>query len=1194
MATRLILGRVICPTCGAEAPDASRFCPACGRPLLLSGDERRVVTVLFADLVGFTGLSESRDPEQVKNLVDGCFARLADDVTAFGGRVDKVVGDALVALFGAPVAHEDDAERAVRSALQMQRTLAAHVAQTGTDIRMRVGVNTGEVLVGALRAGGDYTAMGDVVNVASRLQTMANPGQVVVGPQTYASTMAGIGYEPLGALEARGREERVEAWVALQTLAPPGRRPKRSSPLVGRDHELGLLRHALDTAVARQRAQFVLLLGEAGVGKSRLAEELASTAVTVHGARVLEGRCVPYGEVNVWWPVAEALRQACAIEDDDDVETMRHKCKEEVRVAAGRNADDPDVERLADGLLYLMGVESVLRDLDPARALEVGRRALQTVLEGRARQTPVVVVLSEVHWADDQVLGLVDHLLERLAGLPIMLVATARPDLEERWAHQPGHHNIVVLHVDPLDSTATGELLRALFEGEPPPELRDALIARSGGNPFFLEELVSLLIEAGLLTGEPGQRPTLLPGDELPATLRGLVAARLDALDRRERATLEDAAVVGGTGSVAVLEAMAASRGEEEPERIRLELTARDLLDADPSGESWSFRSELVREVAYGTLTKSDRARRHAALAVWLERRQQELGRDEDLEQLAHHAGMAARLVLELGPVDGVPSNIRHTALHAIERAAGRAKARDHRAAALHLYEHALLLLPSEDGFNRRRALLGRADALTSMRRLEDARDDIDTVMAEAEAEGDRCHQAMALSVLGNIEQTEGDLAGSEAHLTEAVTLFEAEDDGLGAAGARRLLGMTRLFAGDPNGARVAVAAALDGFRSGSDRRGQAWALQSLAWIAFTEGDTGTSEDFALQSANLFNEIGDLGGVGWALGLLAWVRYFQGNLAEAGQLADQLLAESREMGDRWALAMILTLQSSVRMWLGRPDEAIEPGLEAQRLFSDLGDGLGLYQSGNPLARAMIADGRVGEARQLVARIVATAKPPGGANRLNALLPAAIALQLGEPQEALDALALDDGSDPTSASMAGLLGDVETAAYQALGFLQLGQPEDALVVLERARPAHTPGEQAHYLSMLILVRAAAGRADDALEAADAFAAVTVGSYQDRLRAGMGTAFALRQQGREAEASVAFSQATAEADGTTDRLYQALVRLARARALEADAHPAADEALADARARLADLGIPAPGWETAFAHAVGIGAVATPSA
>src|SRR5690349_20167517 len=260
-----------CPTCGAVAPDDARFCPSCGHALTVRSDERRVVTVLFADLVGFTSLSETADPEAIKNLVDECFERLVAEIDSFGGKVDKIVGDAIVALFGAPVAHEDDAERAVRAALRMHETLALHATESGVDVRMRIGVNTGEVLVGALRAGGDYTAMGDVVNTASRLQTASEPGQVLVGPATHAATRETIAYDHLGPLQARGRDEPVEAYAAIEAPAPPGYRPNRlRTPLVGRDTELALLRHAIQAAVERERAQLVLLVGEAGVGKSRL------------------------------------------------------------------------------------------------------------------------------------------------------------------------------------------------------------------------------------------------------------------------------------------------------------------------------------------------------------------------------------------------------------------------------------------------------------------------------------------------------------------------------------------------------------------------------------------------------------------------------------------------------------------------------------------------------------------------------------------------------------------------------------------------------------------------------------------------------------------------------------------------------------------------------------------------------------
>src|SRR5689334_4281699 len=255
-----------CPACGAQVPEGSRFCPECGQRLVAAPDERRLLSVLMADLVGYTAMAETADPEHIKNLVDRCFQRLVGDVTSFGGRLDKIVGDQIVAQFGAPVAHEDDAERAVRAALRMRDTLCALARETDVPIQMRIGVNTGEVLVGALRAGGDPTVMGDVVNTASRLQTAAAPGQVLVGFTTYAATRGAVEYEALGALAMKGREEPVEAFAALAATAPPGRRATGKTPLIGRDAEVGELRHAVDVAACRSRAQLVLLYGDAGVG----------------------------------------------------------------------------------------------------------------------------------------------------------------------------------------------------------------------------------------------------------------------------------------------------------------------------------------------------------------------------------------------------------------------------------------------------------------------------------------------------------------------------------------------------------------------------------------------------------------------------------------------------------------------------------------------------------------------------------------------------------------------------------------------------------------------------------------------------------------------------------------------------------------------------------------------------------------
>src|SRR3954447_2925223 len=358
-----------CPACGATAGADARFCASCGRALRVLDDERRVVTVVFADLVGFTSLSERLDPERVKNLVDRCFDQLAVDITNFGGQVDKIVGDAIVALFGAPTAHEDDAERAVRAALRMQETLCEEASSTGQDLQMRVGVNTGEVLVGAMRAAGSVTAMGDVVNTASRLQTAAKPGEVLVGPATHAATHQTIAYEPRGLLAAKGRDEPVDTWVAVAPTLPPGYRARRvEAPLLGRDDEVGLLRQAVDSSVRHGRALLALVVGDVGMGKSRLADEVATWSVETHQSVVREGRCVPYGEANVWWPVAEALRAGLGLPEGDDIDAVRAAVREQVATAMRRGPKDPEVQRTAEGLLTLMGFEP--SDADPTTVRE--------------------------------------------------------------------------------------------------------------------------------------------------------------------------------------------------------------------------------------------------------------------------------------------------------------------------------------------------------------------------------------------------------------------------------------------------------------------------------------------------------------------------------------------------------------------------------------------------------------------------------------------------------------------------------------------------------------------------------------------------------------------------------------------------------------------------------------------------------
>ncbi len=690
-----------CPACGATVEPSARFCSSCGNPITARHDERRIATVLFADLVGFTTLSETSDPEQVKNLVDEIFDALAKDVTAFGGRVDRIAGDALLALFGAPVAHEDDAERAVRAALRMLHTLT-ECAGSVVEMRYR-----GQHRRGARRRGpcrDRHTAMGDVVNTAQRLQVAASPGTVLVGPATFAATQAAISYEPRGLLQAKGRDEPVEAWVATGTVLPPGHRRRSQGPLVGRDDEVTLLSSAVATAVHRRRAQLVLVYGEAGVGKSRIAEEVGVGARGCHGALVLEGRCVPYGEANVWWPVAEAIRQGCGIPDDAEPADAEARCRATVAGTLALDPDDSDTVRVATGLMHLMGYDTALRAIDPQRAREEATRAVLSFVEAAARERPVVILLSDLHWADDAVLGLIGPLLDRASRRPFVLVATARHELENRWAPPPGRHNTVSLTLDPLDRDAAETLLSSLAEHELPVELRAELIDRSGGNPLFIEELVSLMAQ------QSGGA-----GPDLPATLQGLISARIDTLGDEERAVLEDAAVWGGSGPVETLRKMAHARRNVGDVRPALEaLVAKDVLGVE--GEHWSFRSDLVREVAYAMLTKAHRAQSHHGIAEYLESISPppDDAADRSVDIIASHYSRAAELTQELGRVPGVPADVGDRALPWIEEAAHRATTAMMPPVALALQTSALRLLGPETTRRRIDLLLARAGTARS------------------------------------------------------------------------------------------------------------------------------------------------------------------------------------------------------------------------------------------------------------------------------------------------------------------------------------------------------------------------------------------------------------------------------------------------------------------------------------------------
>jgi class 3 adenylate cyclase/tetratricopeptide (TPR) repeat protein len=1179
-----------CPACRAAVPEGARFCPSCGHDLGLRGDERRVVTVLFADIVGFTSLSEHRDPEQVKSIVDRCFQRLVADIEEFGGRVDKIVGDAVLALFGAPIAHEDDAERAVRTALRLPVTLCDIASDLGLEVRLRVGVNTGEVLVGALRAGGDYTAMGDVVNTAQRLQAAAEPGQVLVGQATYLATRRAVTYRSLGTIAAKGREAPVAAWVADGARLPPGHRAdRRRAPLVGRDDEVALLSHTLNMAIDRGRPALLLVLGDAGLGKSRLVEEVAERARECHGAAVLPGRCVPYGEANVWWPVASAVQAACGVVSGDDQEVVTGKVRAAVTQAREGADGGAAVDRVVEGLLQLLGYD-VLQGLDATRARDEVTGSLLAFTTALARRRPVVTVLSDLHWADEAVLDVVGGLLQSTTRLPFVVLATARPALTTRWSPPEGGHHSVVVHLDPLGRDAAAQLLRSLA-GDRLATLADGvadeLLDRASGNPFFLEELVSWLDGSG--------------STQLPDTLRALVAARLDALTPAERDVLEDAAVLGSRGRVdwlATMQREAHGREAAVDASLRV-LQAKELLGV--AGDSWEFHSELVREVAYGMMTKQRRAKVHTGIASWLEREEYE-HHEAVIDSIAHHYARAAALSIEVGDAPATLDDRVTRAVDWLWRAGKRAARADTPRRAALLFSEALMLLDTPEvaaptaagagGCGRGELLLARAAAHLELREFAPARGDAEAALTLADRIADESAAVAATIQLAEVALWSGTPDEAEALLKAALARAGEAGDDRGRAAALRVQGFAALLRNDPEAAVASLEPALEIYTAQQDRLGKAWALQNLSWAHFIAGRVHDAEALLHASAGLFAELGDRGGLGWAMGLLAFTRFYLGYPEEAESMAEEVFGAAGEAGDRWAVGMGQALTASIRLWTGRAESAVERARQALATFEAIDDDYGRMQARLPLGRALVTAGHVDEGFAVLEQARATLLP-SHSPRFTAFSAAGLlsaAVQVGDRQRAAAALDVLPSDDLSSDDVA-TAGGGEYLVSRALLRLQQACPVEALELLrEVSRVAGERGGVGYCGAVTALALAAAGRGDEAHAAAQVVEDDERSTYLDRLWSGLAAGSVEARRGDRSAVEQRFAQLCGRVDDTEDRVAQALARLGWALAREASGHAGAGETTEAAADRFSALGIAAEGWSVVLRQAVGLEPVA----
>ncbi|GAB2943083.1 hypothetical protein GCM10027280_34690 [Micromonospora polyrhachis] len=975
--------------------------------------------MLFGDLSDFTSWSEDLDPERVGAVTDRVLAALAGAVKTFGGHVDKLTGDGIMAVFGAPVAHEDDAERAVRAALSMQRAVRRVLDDErggGAPLGLRVGLNTGDVVAG-IQAAIEYTVIGDTVNTAARLADAAAIGAVYAGATTAAATRRVASWRQLRPLRLKGKREPVEAYELLGLLDAPGTRSGLGdeAPFVGRETEIGRIAGRLAEVIDRSEPRVVLMTAEAGIGKSRFAAEVERLAAgyevgagryaTHAGARVLSVRCAAFGERRRLAPLADLVRAAVGLPSDSATAVTRPVVEERLRRLGQRlGRSRPDATPIAtDLLLALLGYGDLPSTHgaptdstewtanNPAPAADALPTAVAELLSGLAAESPLMVIVDDLHDATPETVDALGVTLSRLVG-PVLVLLLGRPELVRTAGALTRVSDAEVHALPPLRGADAARLLTTYLSGGKLSQADvDRLLATAQGNPFYLAELVTLLMERGALTtvsergpataeraagGGPDQASTkcswrLVPGSLgsrlLSRDLAAVLAARIDALPSEARSVLRDAAVVGDTipaGTLAALRERRAGRDGRptavvavELERAVEELMQRRMLHRNRTG--YVFATPLMREAAYAGVGKADLAERHAALARWAAPPAEgasallagggapALGMsDADRDAfVAEHVEKATALADAVGlRPDAMARTVAPLGVAALGRSAQRAIAAGEPAAAVEYAERAAALggesVPATDRLVHARALLQVGRSTESLDYAE---------KIGANAGDDAGVQAAALLVVGQAYQALGDRQRSESSWQEALQV--ATEGSLPAlrASAMRRLGMADFVGGRLAQASSRLAAAYQVSLMVGDQRGQAWSLQNLAWVTTTRGDFAGTDAVLGRAARLFAELGDPIGRAWLRGTTAFARLLAGRLREARRLAGVFLPFGEKVGEAWAVGTLRAVEAFAAAELGDLAEADREARRAYREFAaaddDWGQGFALVVRG---------------------------------------------------------------------------------------------------------------------------------------------------------------------------------------------------------------------------------------------------------
>jgi class 3 adenylate cyclase/tetratricopeptide (TPR) repeat protein len=847
---------VMCANCGRENPPDAAFCNGCGSALAVAPEprreERKVVTVLFADLVGFTSRAERLDPEDVRALLAPYWQHLRDELERFGGTVEKFIGDAVMALFGAPAAHEDDPERAVRAALAIRDW-----AREADDLQVRIAVNTGEalVLLGARPAEGEGMAAGDVVNTAARLQAAAPVNGVLVGEQTWRATRHTIEYAESEPVTAKGKSEQLAVWEALEARSLATVEAVSAAPLVGRTEELDLLVGAFQRMRRERQPQLVTVVGVPGIGKSRLVTELFAVAeADPEFITWRRGRSLSYGEGISLWALGEIVKAQLGVLESDSREQTAIKLAESV---AELVPDHEEARWLEQQLAPLVGL--------PSEAVVREQRfgAWRRWVEALAEQRPLVLVFEDLQWADDELLDFVDELADWASDVPLLIVCTTRPELLERrpdWGG--GKRNAFTISLGPLEDADTARIVAGALERSVlPAETQAELLARADGNPLYAEQYARMLAEGS--------------GTEtLPETVQGIIAARLDLLSTDEKSLLQDAAVVGRSFWPGALDA-----GQELLRSLlRKEFVRRERRSSVAGEEEYSFAHALMRDVAYGQIPRADRAAKHRAAAAWIQTLPADRAADR-AEMVAHHLGAALELAAASGLVD---DSLRHEARNAFRDAGERAASLNALAAAVRHLSAALELTEADD-VDRPRVLLALGLALseTDHTAAVPVLDEASTALA---ASGDPTAAASAVLAIVRASWFLGRRDAADDQMQRALALLEREPPSEVKADAFAERARLRMLAGE-------LADSVEMANAGLEIAEQVGAERARASLLITRGTALKSREDVERGVEVAERLKDLHQLSRGLNNLAELAIAAGDIPAAFEVYDRTRRE---------------------------------------------------------------------------------------------------------------------------------------------------------------------------------------------------------------------------------------------------------------------------------------------------------------